>query len=243
MLRTSLTSLTHTHRGLGGSGSLARRRQQRQSRRRGWWHPLQPALRDEYFDAISTDNQLAILSTYWRALTRILPDAFEDPSEYTVQKTIGANVLNGLLVNVVNVLRSKGWSLMDVESYIKVLEGPLADLQGDNGEGDVVQGADFWRSGAMGAAGSFTSNAGRRVLQAKLKAALPAVEVGVMPTSDHYSGSIASRLGQFADHHYKPTTRHISHYEFTLLCDAAERLSSALETGEATSPPGGDGGS
>ena len=138
---------------------------------------LRPVLRDEFLAAVSTDNQIAILSTYWRALSRVIPGAFEDPSEYAVQKTIGATVLNGLLVNVVNVLRSKGWSLIDVESYIRVLHDPLSNLEGDNGEGQIIHGADFWRSGSLGAAGSFTSNAGRRVLQAKLKALLPAVEI------------------------------------------------------------------
>ena len=138
---------------------------------------LRPALRDEWFDAITTDNQLKILNSYWRALSRVLGDAFEEPSQFTVQKTIGAYVLNGLLVNVVNVLRSKGMSVIDVDSYAKILEEPLQGLQGDNGLGEAVQGVDFWMSGVGGAAGSFTSNAGRRVLQAKLKAALPPVEV------------------------------------------------------------------
>lgn len=138
---------------------------------------LRPVLRDEFFDAITTDNQIKILTTYWQALRRVLLDAFEDPSEYAVQKTIGATILNGLLVNVINVLRSRGWSLVEIDSYTKVMQEPLANLQGDNGDGEAVQGVDFWRSGSMGAAGSFTSNAGRRVLQAKLKAALPAVEV------------------------------------------------------------------
>ena len=85
---------------------------------------LRPVLRDELFDAISSDSQIAILSTYWRALSRVIPHAFEDPPEYTVQKTIGANVLNGLLVNVVNVLRSKGLSLIDVDSYVGILTEP-----------------------------------------------------------------------------------------------------------------------
>jgi len=139
---------------------------------------LRPALRDEWFDAITVEDQVKILTSYWQALRRILQEAFDEPARYTVQKTIGAYVLNGLLMNAVNVLRSKGMSVLDVDSFVSVLEDPLSQLQGDNGLGDVVQGIDFWKSGVGGAAGSFTSNAGRRVLQAKLKAALPPVEVG-----------------------------------------------------------------
>jgi hypothetical protein len=41
----------------------------------------------------------------------------------------------------------------------------------------IVRGADFWLAGAEGAAGSYSSNAGQRVLTAKLRGALPAIEV------------------------------------------------------------------
>ena len=57
----------------------------------------------------------------------------------------------------------------------------------------------------------------------------------MMPSSDHYSGSIANRVRQFADHHYKPKTRHISHYEYTLLCAVTDRLWSVLDTRETPS--------
>lgn len=60
-----------------------------------------------------------------------------------------------------------------------------------------------------------------------------------MPTSEYYCGSTANRLRQLADHHYTPRTRHISHYEYTLLCEVADRLSSMPDT-EAPSPRGND---
>jgi len=53
----------------------------------------------------------------------------------------------------------------------------LLSLEGDNAEGDISRGADFWLSGARGAAGSFSSNAGRRVLRARLRANLPDIAV------------------------------------------------------------------
>ena len=42
--------------------------------------------------------------------------------------------------------------------------------------GDTVRGTDFWKVGALGAAGSFSNNAGRRVLTERLKGALPRVK-------------------------------------------------------------------
>ena len=52
----------------------------------------------------------------------------------------------------------------------------LEKLEGDNASGEPVSGLDFWLVGAEGAAGSYSSNAGRRVLLAKMKNLLPPLE-------------------------------------------------------------------
>lgn len=75
------------------------------------------------------------------------------------------------------LLRSMGLSVIEPESYAKVLSDTLLTLEGDNAEGDISRGADFWLSGVRGAAGSFSSNAGRRVLRARLTTNLPDIEV------------------------------------------------------------------
>lgn len=85
--------------------------------------------------------------------------------------------MHGLLVTVIEVLRSKGMSVIDPESYQKAFAEPLLELEGDTAEGGIAKGADFWRTGREGAAGSYSSNAGRRVLIAKLRNSLPAPEV------------------------------------------------------------------
>jgi hypothetical protein len=66
---------------------------------------------------------------------------------------------------------------VEPESYESALEDSLTNLEGDTAEGGPAVGADFWRSGPNGAAGSFSSNAGRQVLISRLRADLPAVEV------------------------------------------------------------------
>ena len=54
---------------------------------------------------------------------------------------------------------------------------PLEQLQGDDAKGSPVAGLDFWRAAPSGAAGSYSSSAGRRVLQAKIQQLLPTLEV------------------------------------------------------------------
>ena len=72
---------------------------------------------------------------------------------------------------------STGQSVLDPEAYSEALSEALLNLEGDTAEGDVARGAEFWLAGVQGAAGSFSSNAGRRVLLARLRTELPEVEV------------------------------------------------------------------
>ena len=77
------------------------------------------------------------------------------------------------------------------------LEAPLTKLHGENRDGDLVSGSDFWRVGASGAAGSYSSNAGGRTRVVVLLAPAGAADVagarwlcGVC-TRDHAAGPLA----------------------------------------------------
>jgi hypothetical protein len=104
-----------------------------------------------------------------------MPAAFDDPNDFTIQKGIGVTALHGVLPQVIEIVRSTSASVLEPESYEAVLREPLERLQGDNGSGDTVSGFDFWRSGEEGAAATFSSGAGRRVLIAKIETLLPAI--------------------------------------------------------------------
>jgi hypothetical protein len=62
------------------------------------------------------------------------------------------------------------------EAFTEIMRGPLEELQGDDGLGAPVSGVDFWRGAPQGAAGSYSSSAGRRVLLAKIHQLLPDLE-------------------------------------------------------------------
>ena len=139
---------------------------------------LKPLLGTPYFGAINIDNQLKILDAYWRGIREVLPEVFnEDPSRYSIQKGSGVGVLHGVLVQVLEYIRSKGLSVIDHASYGDAMRAALVDLEGDTPDGDIVTGVSFWRAGSDGAAGAYSSNAARRVLVAKIKSRLPQIEI------------------------------------------------------------------
>jgi len=138
---------------------------------------LRPLLATPYFGSITTANQVKVLDAYWQGLREVIPAAFDEPSQYVLQKATGVMAMHGLLISLIEYVRSKGESVIEPGSYAEPLKGALLELEGDTGTGDIARGADFWKAGPDGAAGSFSSNAGRRVLVAKLRALLPALEV------------------------------------------------------------------
>jgi DGQHR domain-containing protein len=138
---------------------------------------LRELLANHFFGSIQRDQRLQILDAYWRGIQEVLPEAFLDPTEYAVQKSTGVQIMHRILIPILEYLRSVGKSVIEKESYVPLLGQSLLQLEGDTAAGEIAKGIDFWKSGSDGAAGSFSSNAGRRVLTARIKAALPPPEV------------------------------------------------------------------
>jgi len=143
----------------------------------GLANSMKPLLDSSYFGQITTDNQVAILEAYWEGIRRSIPVAFVEPSDFVIQKSLGATTMHLVLPTVLEVIRSRNGSVLDGDEYREVLEESLTELEEFTPSGNRVAGAGFWRSGSEGAAGSFSSNAGRRVLVARIKQRLPAISV------------------------------------------------------------------
>ncbi len=137
---------------------------------------LKQVLGSPYFKVLSQEQQVAVLDGYWRGIRDILPEAFDDPQGFALQKGIGVTVLHALLTQVIEIVRSKGLSVTEPESYKKVMQEALEQVEGENPMGDTVKGIEFWRA-ASGAAGAHSSSAGKRVLIAKLHQRLPKITV------------------------------------------------------------------
>lgn len=143
----------------------------------GMVNSLKQLLSSPYFSSVTTDAQVKILDSYWHGVQAVLPECFDQPTDYAIQKSTGVMTMHVLLVSVIEHVRSAGDSVIEPSSYERILDAPLRELQGENREGDPASGSDFWRVGSAGAAGSYSSNAGRRVLLAKIRSRLPKIEV------------------------------------------------------------------
>lgn len=138
---------------------------------------LKPVLSSPFFSRLRIDQQIRVLDGFWEGVREVLRPAFDDPANYSVQKGVGVITLHALLPEILELVRSEGNSPQDPSSYEELLTRPLTGLQGENASGEVVEGMDFWRAAPNGAAGSYSSSAGRRVLLAKIRTLLPQLEI------------------------------------------------------------------
>lgn len=136
---------------------------------------LKPLLSSPYFGGLKPDQQVKVLDAYWQGIREVLRPVFDNPENYSIQKGVGVIVMHLVFPNVLECVRSRGAIPTDSAAYARVLDEALTRLQGENGNGEPVSGAEFWA--AAGAAGSYSSSAGRRVLAAKIKQLLPPVNL------------------------------------------------------------------
>lgn len=134
---------------------------------------LKPVLASPYFSRLKGDQQIRVLEAFWEGIRNVLRDAFDHPTDYSIQKGVGVIVMHTLMPEVLELVRDRGLSTTDPEAYEAVLEETLTKTSGETADGDIVEGVEFWAAGAEGAAGQYSSSSGRRVLIAKLRNRLP----------------------------------------------------------------------
>ena len=137
---------------------------------------LKPLLESPNFASLKQDSQLKILEAYWVGIREVLRPVFDEPTEHALQKGVGAGAMHTILPYVLEIVKNKGWSVVESDSYARILWEPLEKLEGDNHDGNPVSGPDFWAVAPKGAAGTYSGSAGRRVLVAKIRQQLPEVE-------------------------------------------------------------------
>ncbi len=119
-----------------------------------------------------------LLNAYWDGIAEVLPEPFDptnNPKDYAIQKGQGTIALHRVLPQVIEVLRARGQSLADSKAYAEVMKD-LPNLSGEIITEDgpsPVTGAEFWLSGAAGAASQFSGDAGRKRLSVHIRALLP----------------------------------------------------------------------
>ena len=141
---------------------------------------LKPLLTNStVFKSVSADKKVGIINAFWQGVREALREPFDDdPNHYALQKGIGVTALHEVLPTVIEIARSQGDSVFEKSVYRDIMQPVLQELSGDNVDGNNVTGSDFWLTAPRGgAAGSFSSSAGKRVLFAKIRALLPEIDI------------------------------------------------------------------
>lgn len=131
-----------------------------------------------YIQGQSEEDQYRLIESFWSGIEDAMPEPFEYPNSYTLMKGIGVWAMHEIFPTVIEVIRSRGDSLFEPRSHEAVVQPMLENLEGENASAEVVRGHEFWLTAPKGgAAGSYSSSAGKRVLASKLKQLLPKPEI------------------------------------------------------------------
>ena len=129
-------------------------------------------LEGNYFKGKKNARVLAseAVIAYWEGFALAWPNMFDKPNDYTVQSAMGADVFMRLFDKIVswtqiNQSQSRDNQLLsNPETYkaafIKIIKNSI----GYNRNGVEVDGHRYWVKGSEGAAGMYTSGAGKQTL-------------------------------------------------------------------------------
>ena len=135
---------------------------------------LKPALGQVHFTEHTPENRARIVDAYWRGIEKALPECFRTPKRYNIQKSVGVYVFHDLLSVVLRHAERNGSPVFSPNSYAGILHDTLRGLRGLNLNGEEVVGPEFWKSGAEGVAGVYSSGSGRQRLVNQIETELQA---------------------------------------------------------------------
>ena len=111
---------------------------------------------------------LECVNAYWVAFEKVHPLCFgENANKYSIQKAIGTDVIMRLWDPICDwcLDNSEGKpNLIDPETYIPAFRKIKDHLQAESGEGEFINGDQFWLSGNSGAIGNFAGEKGKKNL-------------------------------------------------------------------------------
>lgn len=135
---------------------------------------LKPVLDMPSLKRADAGTVATVINAYWSGIRKVMPEPFDEPQGYVVQKGNGAVALNRVLPQVIEVVRSRGGRLGQPDAYADVMQ-ELPTLEGESvdnsGQRVTSSGADFWLVGSV--ASGFSGDAGRRRLSLLIQSRLP----------------------------------------------------------------------
>lgn len=103
---------------------------------------LKPIIKSDVFQGYTVDEITKLLINYWNAIKEFMPEAFEIPEDYVIQKTTGMYTLHMVAPLVL-------WECIKAHDTSK--EGIKKILKKDT---DHLQNPDFWLSRSRGGSGA-----------------------------------------------------------------------------------------
>lgn len=97
---------------------------------------LEPIIKDTYFAGKDAKAIGAALRNYWAAIRDLCEAAFEEPSDYVIQKTIGVGVFHKIFPRVSELATDGQGNRVLTQDTLESILGGLPQLE-----------SSFWRSG------------------------------------------------------------------------------------------------
>ena len=122
---------------------------------------------------MSLDDQYKLLNAFWNGLKITLPACFDEPEAYTLQRAVGVTVMHNVMGVTYMKLLMAGRDIYNADDWAEFLVPLRSHSDRDRTpEENTVSGSEFWLSGSGGAAGRYSSGAGRSNLIALFKGKL-----------------------------------------------------------------------
>jgi DGQHR domain-containing protein len=131
---------------------------------------LKGLLSGTFYGTLDSDDISQLLIRYWQALETVYPEAFADPDEYVIQKTVGVFPLHAIASDIFERVRNASGKITK-DGILEVLKQMNKNLEGPYGSG-----SQFWH-GKDGEAGKYAGAKGFRILTDILRQALPAMKM------------------------------------------------------------------
>ncbi|MBE8520723.1 DGQHR domain-containing protein [Amycolatopsis sp. H6(2020)] len=135
---------------------------------------LKPVLDMPTLKRATAADIAVVINAYWSGIQQVMPEPFDQATDFVLQKGSGAVALHRVLPQVVEVVRSRGGRLGQPDGYASVMKD-LPTLEGEvvdnDGQLSTRSGAEYWRVGSV--ASGFSGDAGRRRLGLLIQSRLP----------------------------------------------------------------------
>ncbi len=124
--------------------------------------------RNLFFERKTLRSKLVLLDAYWQGIQLVVPEVFESPQQYSLQKGTGVWAMHSFLHVVLLLASDKNKDLEDPKTYAEIVSNPLLKLRGISEDGQELVGPDFWLTG--GAISGYAGAGGKQKLVGMLNA-------------------------------------------------------------------------